>query len=343
MKVAKADAVKVMVAIGFKAAEDYTDERLATKLNKFHTLLTDDNKPKDKATLTLAKAIAKATKGGDEIEIAAGKPAKGGKVTNVAPPAKGKKAPPPEDDDEDDGEDSELDEEEEDEEDTEEEADDEEEEEEGDEDGEGEDEDGGEDEEEDEDSESEDEEEADEDDEDSELEEELEDEEDDPEDDTEEEDEDSDDEESEEDSEDEDDTEDEEDDEEMEAPAKKPAKKTDNKKTAPSKNGKPAAKTGFPPKAGVIDAVVAILSAATAEKPVSMTKLIEKVNAKCGGDRAATIRQQVPRRLISEKGLNVVKVEGKGFYIAQGKAKGKPAAKKDGAKPAPAKKKTAKK
>lgn len=320
MKVKRADAVKVMVAIGFKAAEDYADDRLASKINKLDNLMTAENKPKDKATLDLAKKIVKAVKAGDEIEVEADKPAakgKAGKVTNIAPAkGKGKAKPPADEDEEEDEEEEELDDEEEEEEDAEEE-----------------DEEDLDDEEDDEDSESEDEEEDDEDlededddltedeDEDSEEEQEDEDSDDEEEDSEAEDDEDSDedDEESEEDSEDED-TDDEEDEVEVKT-KKKPAAK-------PGKNGKPKAKAGAAnfKGEGVINAIVEALQKATADKPISKKKIVEYVEKKCGSGnngRQGTVDQQVPSRLRKEKGLNVVKVEGRGYYIAAGKPKAK--------------------
>lgn len=324
MKVKQSDAVKMFAAMDFKAAADWPLERLTTKINKLNAIMTDENKPKDKTLLAQAKAIVKALGKGEEVEIDAGKPVKAaaGKVKNIAPAkGKGKKVAEPEDDEEEDDEDDEEEDDEE----------------EGEEDDEEEDEGTDEDEEEDdEDTESEDEEEDDED---------LNDEDDDlSEDDEETEEEDSDDEDSEEDSDDEDDEESGEDsedetdeeDEEVEAPVKT-KKKVAGK---PSKNSKPAAKKktgdGFKSR-GVIQTIVEILGKATAEKPVGRKKLIEMVNKACGGDCTGTVGQQVPRRLRSEKELNVQQND-RGFWIATGKPKIKKAVEE-----APTKKKAKKK
>lgn len=321
MKITTADAVDLIVkGCGFEKATvtGWKADRLKQKIHKLGTLY-EGKKIADARLQKLMKAVLAALEADEEIAIDDGKAAKG-KAGKPAPAAKGKagkkgKAAADEDDDEEEDEDSDDDsdddeEEDADDEDSDEDSDEDEDEEEEDEDSDdgGDDSDGDEEDEEDSDDSDDDEEDSDEEDEDSD---------------------DGDDEDDADDTDDTDDDSDEDEDEESddEEDDDVPAKT----KPKAGKNGKPA-KADKPKGPGIIQTIADILATATEQKPLTKDKIHERLTKKFP-DRPkdsmwTTVNLQVPNKLRTDKGINVVK-NAKGYYIAAGKVKaGKPAAAK---------------
>ena len=114
MKISKSDLVLLFVAMGFKMAPKWAVGVLAAKLLKIQSLLDADTTVSDPKAAKLLKAIVKAQKAGETVEIGdseeeaaeevpAPKKGKGKKAVpeEEAPaPKKGKKAKPVEDEDE---------------------------------------------------------------------------------------------------------------------------------------------------------------------------------------------------------------------------------------------------
>lgn len=300
---AQARAMFVALTFSKAAVDGWDDARLTSKLNKLGQLTEDGKTLKDKKLNALLTECKDTLEAGGTITVAAAAGGKKGKPAADAKPAKGKGKAKPAADDEDDDSDDADDEEEEDDEDSEdadedddsdddeEDADDSDDEDDGDEDG-------------------DDEEDSDEDDEDS----------------DDDGDEDADDEDADTDSDEDEDESDEEEDEDDDVD-EKPKKGKGKTPPAKDKKSKGKAKGEAPPKkVGVVQCIVDALTAATEQKPVTkkgiLAKLVKKFPDRDEDGMETTINVQVPNRLKTEKGLNIVKNE-KGYYIAAGKVKAK--------------------
>lgn len=94
MNVKRAKIVGLFVALGFKTAESWSNERLGTKLEKLSTMVDKDTELKDENQSELLKKLLKAQKAGDAITITAdeGNP---GEEKPAAKAEPAKKAKPP--------------------------------------------------------------------------------------------------------------------------------------------------------------------------------------------------------------------------------------------------------